>query len=68
MHMPEMWGYMQFSDIKAGSGTNSLLADKDFDKKMGPSNGLLRRKMNTIRSFILILQIKKTLVWVKRFQ
>jgi len=33
MHMPEMWGYMQFSDIKAGNGNEQFVADKDFDKK-----------------------------------
>jgi len=33
MHMPEMWGYLQFSDIKAGSGTESFVPDRYQDEK-----------------------------------
>jgi hypothetical protein len=33
MHMPEMWGYMQFSDIKAGSGNEHFVLDADLNKK-----------------------------------
>lgn len=33
MHMPEMWGYLQFSQIEAGSGTESFAADGDADRK-----------------------------------
>ena len=33
MHMPEMWGYLQFSSIIAGTGTESFVPDKDLDKK-----------------------------------
>jgi len=33
MHMPEMWGYLQFSDKKAGSGSEQFVPDTDFDKK-----------------------------------
>ncbi len=33
MHMPEMWGYLQFSDIVAGSGSESFIPDPDFDLK-----------------------------------
>lgn len=33
MHMPEMWGYLQFSGINAGSGTESFIPDPDFDLK-----------------------------------
>lgn len=33
MHMPEMWGFLQFSSIVAGTGTESFVADKDLDKK-----------------------------------
>ena len=33
MHMPEMWGYLQFSDIKAGSGNEIFIADKELKKK-----------------------------------
>ncbi len=27
MHMPERWGYVQFSNLRAGSGTESFVAD-----------------------------------------
>ncbi len=33
MHMPEMWGYLQFSSITAGSGTEEFIADRDQDVK-----------------------------------
>ncbi|HPM89037.1 MAG TPA: carbohydrate-binding family 9-like protein [Bacteroidales bacterium] len=33
MHMPEMWGYLQFSDIRAGTGTESFVSDSDKDEK-----------------------------------
>ena len=33
MHMPEMWGYLQFSDIKAGAGNETFIPDKDLNKK-----------------------------------
>ena len=33
MHMPEMWGYMQFSGIRAGAGTETFVPDKDLDEK-----------------------------------
>jgi hypothetical protein len=33
MHMPEMWGYLQFSSIIAGAGTEEFIPDKDFDLK-----------------------------------
>ncbi len=29
MHKPEYWGYLQFSDKKAGSGTDGFMADPD---------------------------------------
>jgi len=29
MHYPEMWGYLQFSDIKAGEGTSEFISDPD---------------------------------------
>lgn len=31
MHMPEMWGIMQFSAIKAGEGTEAFKPDPDLD-------------------------------------
>ena len=31
--MPEMWGYFQFSGIKAGEGTEEFIPDPDFDMK-----------------------------------
>ncbi len=31
MHMPEMWGWLQFSAIEAGSGTEQFVADEDAD-------------------------------------
>jgi hypothetical protein len=31
MHMPEMWGYLQFSSILAGSGSEAFIPDSDFD-------------------------------------
>ena len=33
MHMPEMWGYLQFSDLKAGSGSEQFVPDTDRDEK-----------------------------------
>jgi len=33
IHMPEMWGYLQFSSIVAGGGTEAFVPDKDFDLK-----------------------------------
>jgi hypothetical protein len=33
MHMPEMWGYLQFSGIAAGGGTEAFIPDPDFDIK-----------------------------------
>jgi len=33
MHMPEMWGYLQFSSIVAGGSTEAFVPDKDFDLK-----------------------------------
>jgi hypothetical protein len=33
MHMPEMWGYLQFSSIVAGDGTETFIPDKDLDLK-----------------------------------
>jgi hypothetical protein len=33
MHMPEMWGYLQFSSVVAGAGTEEFIPDKDLDKK-----------------------------------
>ncbi len=33
MHMPEMWGVLQFSGIQAGDGEDALAPDKDFDIK-----------------------------------
>jgi hypothetical protein len=33
MHMPEMWGYLQFSSIKAGAGSEVFVPDPDLDRK-----------------------------------
>ena len=33
MHMPEMWGYLQFSDRIAGQGTDPFQPDPDLDAK-----------------------------------
>ncbi|MDR2888035.1 MAG: carbohydrate-binding family 9-like protein [Bacteroidales bacterium] len=33
MHMPEMWGYLQFSGITVGAGTEVFIPDPDFDAK-----------------------------------
>jgi len=33
MHMPEMWGYLQFSGIKAGEGIETFIPDTDMDLK-----------------------------------
>jgi hypothetical protein len=33
MHMPEMWGYLQFSSIEAGKGTEAFRPDPDLDRK-----------------------------------
>ncbi|HPT21115.1 MAG TPA: carbohydrate-binding family 9-like protein [Bacteroidales bacterium] len=33
MHMPEMWGFMQFSPLVAGNGTEAFVPDKDLDLK-----------------------------------
>ncbi|NMC38536.1 MAG: carbohydrate-binding family 9-like protein [Bacteroidales bacterium] len=33
MHMPEMWGYLQFSSLTAGSGTEEFIPDPDLDRK-----------------------------------
>jgi hypothetical protein len=33
MHMPEMWGYLQFSAIEAGKGTEAFVPDPDFNSK-----------------------------------
>ena len=33
MHMPEMWGYLQFSGIKAGEGTEVFVPDRDLNEK-----------------------------------
>jgi hypothetical protein len=30
MHMPEMWGYLQFSEIPAGGGTQDFIPDPDL--------------------------------------
>ena len=31
--MPEMWGYLQFSGIRAGTGTELFVPDSDKDEK-----------------------------------
>jgi len=33
MHMPEMWGFLQFSDIESGMGTEAFVPDPDLDLK-----------------------------------
>ncbi len=33
MHMPEMWGYLQFSSLTAGNGTEAFVPDRYSDKK-----------------------------------
>jgi len=33
MHMPEMWGFLQFSAIRAGAGTEEFVTDRDLDVK-----------------------------------
>jgi hypothetical protein len=33
MHMPEMWGFLQFSSIQAGKGTEDFVPDRDLDIK-----------------------------------
>jgi hypothetical protein len=33
MHMPEMWGFLQFSGIEAGKGTEAFVPDPDLDLK-----------------------------------
>jgi hypothetical protein len=33
MHMPEMWGYLQFSGIVAGTGAEEFRPDPEFDVK-----------------------------------
>ncbi|MCE5347126.1 MAG: carbohydrate-binding family 9-like protein [Bacteroidales bacterium] len=33
MHMPEMWGYLQFSTIQAGDGMETFVPDRDLDLK-----------------------------------
>jgi len=33
MHMPEMWGYFQFSGITAGEGIDKFVPDADADEK-----------------------------------
>jgi hypothetical protein len=33
MHMPEMWGYLQFSEIPAGSKEEAFVPDPDMDLK-----------------------------------
>lgn len=33
MHMPEMWGYLQFSSLIAGTGEEAFIPDKDKDLK-----------------------------------
>jgi hypothetical protein len=33
MHMPEMWGFLQFSSIESGAGTEAFIPDKDLELK-----------------------------------
>jgi hypothetical protein len=33
MHMPEMWGFLQFSSIEAGNGSEAFIPDPDFNLK-----------------------------------
>lgn len=33
MHMPEMWGFLQFSAIQAGAGTDAFVPDRNLDLK-----------------------------------
>ncbi len=33
MHMPEMWGFLQFSQIEAGKGSEAFVPDTDFRLK-----------------------------------
>jgi hypothetical protein len=33
MHMPEMWGFLQFSGLEAGKGTEAFVPDPDLDLK-----------------------------------
>ena len=33
MHMPEMWGFLQFSALEAGHGTEAFVPDPDLDIK-----------------------------------
>lgn len=33
MHMPEMWGFLQFSGIEAGNGTEAFVPDPDLQLK-----------------------------------
>ena len=33
MHMPEMWGFLQFSGLEAGHGTEAFVPDPDLELK-----------------------------------
>lgn len=33
MHMPEMWGYLQFSGLEAGTGTETFIPDPEFKER-----------------------------------
>ena len=33
MHMPEMWGFLQFSAVRAGTGTEDFVQDENLDRK-----------------------------------
>lgn len=64
MHMPEMWGYMQFSDIKAGAGIDQFVADPDKDKKWALrmvyyTEAEFFKKFNTYTSELKLLGLGK---------
>jgi hypothetical protein len=45
MHMPERWGYVQFSDIVAGKGTDEFVEDANEEVKWALRQLYLRQKI-----------------------
>jgi len=45
MHMPEMWGYLQFSEMPAGSNMEAFVPDPDLDLKCHYGGLLCRNRI-----------------------
>ena len=50
MHMPERWGYVQFSGLRAGGGTEAFVEDPERASQVGASAALLSPARRSCRA------------------